>query len=177
MSPSMRDDSALDLYLKELKSYPVLSREEEHNLALRNAKGDPKARELLIKHNMRFVVNIARRYYDGKLPLEDLISAGNEGLIRAAQDFDPERGTKFISYAVGLLVPLLYFFLIIQVVTVVLMIPIFINGIRGREAAYILLLGKFGVTSSEAIAFSWIAFGMILVQGIAGGIVYALRKD
>jgi len=83
----------------------------------------------------------------------------------------------FISYALGLPVPLLYFFLIIPVVTVVLMVPIFINGIGGREAAYILLLGKFGVTSSEAIAFSWIAFGMILVQGIAGGIVYALRKE
>ncbi len=83
----------------------------------------------------------------------------------------------FISYALALPVPLLYFFLIIPVVTVVLMVPIFINGIGGREAAYILLLGKFGVTSSEAIAFSWIAFGMILVQGIAGGIVYALRKE
>jgi uncharacterized protein (TIRG00374 family) len=83
----------------------------------------------------------------------------------------------FISYALGLPVPLLYFFLIIPVVTVVLMVPIFINGIGGREVAYILLLGKFGVVSYEAIAFSWIAFGMILVQGIVGGIVCALRKD
>jgi uncharacterized protein (TIRG00374 family) len=83
----------------------------------------------------------------------------------------------FIAYALNLPVPLLYFFLIIPVVTVVLMVPIFINGIGGREAAYILLLGQFGVTQSEAIAFSWIAFGMILVQGIAGGIVYALRKN
>ena len=83
----------------------------------------------------------------------------------------------FISYALNLPVPLLYFFLIIPVVTIVLMMPIFINGIGGREAAYIFLLGKFGVSSSEAIAFSWIAFGMILVQGIAGGIVYALRKE
>lgn len=83
----------------------------------------------------------------------------------------------FISHALGLPVPLLYFFLIIPVVTIVLMVPIFINGIGGRETAYMLLLGKFGVTSSEAIAFSWITFGMILVQGIAGGIVYALRKD
>lgn len=83
----------------------------------------------------------------------------------------------FISYALDLSVPLLYFFLIIPVVTVVLMVPIFINGIGGREAAYILLLGQFDVTSAQAIAFSWIAFGMILVQGIGGGIVYALRKD
>ncbi|MCP4404846.1 MAG: flippase-like domain-containing protein [bacterium] len=83
----------------------------------------------------------------------------------------------FISYAMGLPVPALYFFLIIPVVTVVLMIPIFINGIGGREAAYILLLGEFGVSSAEAIAFSWIAFGMVLVQGIVGGAVYALRKN
>ena len=83
----------------------------------------------------------------------------------------------FISYALDLPVPLLYFFLVIPVVTIVLMMPIFINGIGGREAAYIFLLGKFGVTSSQAIAFSWIAFGMILVQGIAGGLVYALRKE
>ena len=82
----------------------------------------------------------------------------------------------FISYAMGLPVPVLYFFLIIPVVTVVLMVPIFINGIGGREASYILLLGEFGVSSAEAIAFSWIAFGMVLVQGIAGGVVYALRK-
>ncbi len=83
----------------------------------------------------------------------------------------------FIAYALQLSVPLLYFFLIIPVVTIVLMLPIFINGIGGREATYIFLLGKFGVTSSQAIAFSWIAFAMILIQGIAGGIVYALRKD
>ncbi len=83
----------------------------------------------------------------------------------------------FISYALGLTVPMMYFFLIIPVVTVVLMVPIFINGIGGREFVYTLLLGAFGVTRSEAIAFSWIAFGMILVQGIAGGIVYAVRKD
>ncbi|MBD3305619.1 hypothetical protein GF339_04500, partial [candidate division KSB3 bacterium] len=83
----------------------------------------------------------------------------------------------FIAYALELAVPLMYFFLIIPVVTVVLMVPIFINGIGGREAAYVFLLGVFGVTPSEAIAFSWIAFGMILVQGIAGGIVYALRRD
>ncbi len=83
----------------------------------------------------------------------------------------------FISYALGLSVPMMFFFLIIPVVTVVLMIPIFINGIGGRELVYTLLLGAFGVIRSEAIAFSWIAFGMILVQGIAGGVVYAVRKD
>ncbi|PIE36101.1 hypothetical protein CSA56_01425 [candidate division KSB3 bacterium] len=82
-----------------------------------------------------------------------------------------------ISHALHLGVPVLYFFLIIPVVTVVLMLPLFINGIGGREAAFIVLLGAFQVTKPEAIAFSWVAFGMILVQGVAGGIVYALRKD
>lgn len=82
-----------------------------------------------------------------------------------------------IAHALALSVPVMYFFLIIPVVTVVLMVPVFINGIGGREAAFILLLGAFGVTSSQAIAFSWVAFGMILIQGIAGGIVYALRKN
>lgn len=82
----------------------------------------------------------------------------------------------FIAHALELSVPIMYFFLIIPVVTVVLMVPLFINGIGGREAAFIFLLGIFGVTSSQAIAFSWIAFGMILIQGVAGGVVYALRK-
>lgn len=82
----------------------------------------------------------------------------------------------FISYAMGLPVPAMYFFLIIPVVTVVLMVPIFINGIGGRETAYILLLGEFGVSSAEAFVFSWLALGMVLAQGIVGGMVYALRK-
>lgn len=82
-----------------------------------------------------------------------------------------------IAYAMGLAVPVLYFFLIVPVVTIVLMLPVFINGIGGREAAYILLLGQFGVASAQAIAFSWISFGMVLIQGIIGGIVYALRKN
>ncbi len=82
-----------------------------------------------------------------------------------------------IAYALRLNVPLMYFFLVIPVVTVILMVPIFINGIGGREAAFTLLLGAYGVTNSQAIAFSWIAFGMILIQGIAGGIVYALRNE
>ena len=81
-----------------------------------------------------------------------------------------------IAYAMKLAVPFLYFFLIVPVVTVILMMPIFINGIGGRETAYIFLLGQFGVSSAQAIAFSWIGFGMLLIQGVAGGIIYALRK-
>lgn len=82
-----------------------------------------------------------------------------------------------IAHALALQVPLMYFFLIIPVVTVVLMVPIFINGIGGREAAFIFLLGMFQVTSSQAIAFSWIAFGTMLPYGIGGGVLYALRNE
>lgn len=81
-----------------------------------------------------------------------------------------------IAYSLSLHVPFSYFFLFIPVATIVLLVPVFINGIGGRELIYILLLGEFGVTSSEAIAFTWIAFGMIVIQGILGGIAYALRK-
>jgi len=82
-----------------------------------------------------------------------------------------------IAYAMRLNVPVLYFFLIVPVVTVILMLPIFINGIGGREAAYVFLLGQFGVSSAAAMAFSWISFGMVLLQGILGGIIYALRRQ
>jgi uncharacterized protein (TIRG00374 family) len=81
-----------------------------------------------------------------------------------------------ISYALHLTVPLMYFFLIIPVVTVILMVPIFINGIGGREALFIFFFGQFGITSSSAIAFTWIAFGLVLIYGIFGGLLYALRK-
>ena len=83
----------------------------------------------------------------------------------------------FISEALELAVPGMYFLLIIPVVTIVLMLPIFINGIGGREAAFTFLFGMFNVTKVEAIAFTWIAFGLVLIYGIVGGCLYALRKD
>lgn len=82
-----------------------------------------------------------------------------------------------IAYALKLPIPFTYFFLSIPVVTIVLLVPVFINGIGGREWMYILLFKEFGVTTSQAIAFSWISFAMLLIQGIIGGIVYALRKN
>ena len=82
-----------------------------------------------------------------------------------------------IAYALQFHVSWQYFFLMIPVATIVLLVPVFINGIGGRELTFILLFGKFGVSASAAIAFSWIAFGMLLVQGMIGGIVYAVRKD
>jgi hypothetical protein len=82
----------------------------------------------------------------------------------------------FLSFALNFSVPLLYYFLIIPVTTVVLLLPVFINGIGAREAIYIFFLSKFQVTSPQAIAFTWITFGMVLFQGIIGGIIYALRR-
>jgi len=81
-----------------------------------------------------------------------------------------------IAYAMNLHISVFYFFLIVPVVTIILMLPLFINGIGGRELVYIFLFGQFGVARADAIAFSWISFGMVLIQGVIGGILYAIRK-
>lgn len=77
-----------------------MSPEEEKEVATRAKNGDKKARDKLIAANTRFVVSVAKQYQGQGLDLEDLISEGNAGLIRAADKFDPDRGWKFISYAV-----------------------------------------------------------------------------
>jgi len=93
-------ESTLGLYLRDLGRVPRLSAEEERACARLAAQGDPQARRRLIQANLRFVVLVAKRYRGRGLPLEDLISEGNIGLLRAAERFDPERGIHFISYAV-----------------------------------------------------------------------------
>ena len=92
--------SSLDLYLNEIRRYPLLSREDEVALARQAKAGDAKAQEKLVRANLRFVVSIAKKYVGNGVPLEDLINDGNVGLVKAAERFDPERGFKFISYAV-----------------------------------------------------------------------------
>ena len=92
--------SSLDLYLNDIRRYPLLSREEEVELARSARAGDMKAQEKLVRSNLRFVVSIAKKYVGNGVPLEDLINDGNVGLVKAAERFDPERGFKFISYAV-----------------------------------------------------------------------------
>jgi RNA polymerase primary sigma factor len=92
--------SSLDLYLNEIRKYPLLSRDDELALARRARDGDAAAREKLVRSNLRFVVSIAKKYVGNGVPLEDLINDGNVGLVKAAERFDPERGFKFISYAV-----------------------------------------------------------------------------
>jgi RNA polymerase primary sigma factor len=92
--------TSLDIYLNEIRRYPLLSREDELELARRVRAGDMAAKEKLVRSNLRFVVSIAKKYVGNGVPLEDLINDGNVGLVKAAERFDPERGFKFISYAV-----------------------------------------------------------------------------
>ena len=93
-------DDSLGAYLKKISNIPLLSREEEVAIAHRIQQGDTEAEHDLVRHNLRYVVSVANRYKGSGLPLLDLINEGNIGLIQAARRFDPERGVKFITYAV-----------------------------------------------------------------------------
>lgn len=92
--------NALDVYLDELGRYPLLDPEEEKRVARRARDGDTRAFRKLIRSNLRFVVSVAKRYQNRGLSFEDLVQEGNVGLVTAARKFDPDRGVKFISYAV-----------------------------------------------------------------------------
>ena len=91
---------SLAAYLREIKQYPLLTREEELVLARRIREGDERAVEKLVCANLRFVVSIAKRYQEAGVSLLDLINEGNLGLVRAARKFNDANGVKFISYAV-----------------------------------------------------------------------------
>jgi RNA polymerase primary sigma factor len=95
-----KDETTLALYLREINRIPLLSREEEDEVAREAAKGNKKAQDKLVNANLRFVVNVAKKYQGQGLPLEDLISEGNIGLLNAVQRFDVDKGYHFISYAV-----------------------------------------------------------------------------
>ena len=96
----IQDSESLDLYLRDISSSEPLNAETEIALADRIRKGDQRARDRLVASNLRFVVSVAREYQNHGVPLADLISAGNMGLMTAAERFDGTRGFKFISYAV-----------------------------------------------------------------------------
>jgi RNA polymerase primary sigma factor len=91
---------SLDLYLDEISRVPLLSRDEEMELARKAFRGNVVAQEKLARHNVRFVVSVAKKFQNRGVPLVDLIGEGNLGLMTAARKFDPDRGVKFISYAV-----------------------------------------------------------------------------
>jgi len=98
--PLDRDsDTAFRLYLREIGQVKLLTPEEEIELAARIKAGDKKAREHMIKANLRLVVKIARDYEGLGLPLLDLISEGNIGLMKAVERFDPKKGGKLSTYA------------------------------------------------------------------------------
>lgn len=99
--PIVSDEgSSLSLYLKDIAKESLISKEREIELAKRIKKGDEKAREELIKANLRFVITIAKQFQNRGLPLEDLIAEGNIGLMKAIEKFDETKGFHFISYAV-----------------------------------------------------------------------------
>jgi len=90
---------SLERYLREVSQWSLLSAEAERDLARRTSKGDPAALEDLINRNLRLVVYWAKRYRSSGLPIQDLIQEGNIGLMRAAEKFDPRKGTRFSTYA------------------------------------------------------------------------------
>ena len=92
-------DDSVRLYLREIGKIPLLTPEEEADLAQRIVKGDKKAKDKMVEANMRLVVSIAKRYGGRGLDFLDLIQEGNTGLLRAVEKFDPEKGFKFSTYA------------------------------------------------------------------------------
>ena len=92
-------DDSVRLYLREIGKIPLLSNEEEAELAKQIVEGDRKAKDKMVEANMRLVVSIAKRYSGRGLDFLDLIQEGNTGLLRAVEKFDPEKGFKFSTYA------------------------------------------------------------------------------
>ena len=97
---SSRQEKLLSQYFQEIQGYEPLSSEKERELAERIGRGDTKARDALVRANLRFVVSIAKKYEGRGMSLLDLICEGNVGLLRATEKFDGARGVRFISYAV-----------------------------------------------------------------------------
>ena len=99
-SITRREQRSLEKYLNDISKYDVLTADEEYNLFLEFRNGCEKALDGIVRHNLRFVVSVAKKYQNMGLSLSDLINEGNLGLIKAARRFDVTRGFKFISYAV-----------------------------------------------------------------------------
>lgn len=92
--------ASLANYLQDIQKTPLITKDEEVELAERIVEGDEAALNKLVESNLRFVVSVAKEYQNRGLPLEDLINEGNIGLIKAAHKFDSTKGFRFISYAV-----------------------------------------------------------------------------
>lgn len=96
---SAHSDADLSIYLSEISKIPLLTADEERQLARKARRGDRKAREKLISSNLRLVVSVAKDYVRSGLPLLDLIEEGNLGLLKAVERFSPEAGYRFSTYA------------------------------------------------------------------------------
>ena len=94
------EDSALNRYLDEIGKEQMLTNDEERQLSERIAKGDERALSKLIEANLKFVVTVARQYKGRGVAMEDLVSEGNIGLMKAAAKFDASKGVRFVNYAV-----------------------------------------------------------------------------
>ena len=99
ISPDVKVNDPVKMYLKEIGRVPLLGKEEELELADRIVRGDETAKEILISANLRLVVSIAKHYIGRGMLFLDLIQEGNLGLIKASEKFDPEKGFKFSTYA------------------------------------------------------------------------------
>jgi RNA polymerase primary sigma factor len=92
---------SFDQYLQDVEKYPLIQdRREERELARRARRGDKEAAERLVTANLRFVISYVKKYQGRGLDISELVCIGNEGLLKAVKKFDPDRGVKFISYAV-----------------------------------------------------------------------------
>lgn len=96
----IRKSQSVDSFLQDASKHPLLTIEEEVMLAKRVQQGDEDAMKRLYEANLRFVVSVAKQYQNRGKSMEELIEAGNKGLELAARRFDPQRGFKFIAYAV-----------------------------------------------------------------------------
>src|SRR3990172_5122375 len=94
------EEGSLDQYLRDISLFPLITREEEVELAKLIRANDQEALDTLVRSNLRFVVSVAKKYQNQGVSLSDLINEGNLGLIRAAHKFDETKGIKFIPYAV-----------------------------------------------------------------------------
>ena len=95
-----RELEELRPYLAAIRDFPPLTRDEEHALAVLARQGDVKAKHKLVRHNLAFVVFVARKQRRGTVRLDDLIQEGNFGLLRTVEKFDPHAGTRFSTYAI-----------------------------------------------------------------------------
>ena len=93
-------DIPIEIYFREISKYPLLTQEEEKEYIKKAKEGDKTAIEKIILSNLRFVVEIASKYRGMGVPIEDLINEGNIGLMKAIRYFDPNKGVKFLSYAI-----------------------------------------------------------------------------